>query len=824
MSVTIKLGSVSRVAKLYSFTNSPNCPWTLEETVKHWFDMTLQRDGLAEQGARASVRKEKSSIVLEIAGPEGIAPDLQEYESRLPQFLTNGWNALSKAIPKVKSANLWDPDPDPQPPEYHPWRFFMPHGMAMLKQRALLFFHYPPIRLLDTNQDYLDDPVPVRCEELLTANGAESSDLPLFNTVMDATPIGAEDDQGSKKSKKGQDEWGLIPINYFTDYQKAQVELLLNPSVEKKGFTVPIVVYGSHPREIFNINYKTKLRNNGVTVVEDIIKGMKTPVMASTHPYVFYGFAQGFDKIGSGKITNRSRGTAQMIKDLIVSRWLKLMSDDPSQDPKLVLKHCQAYWNDDAQAGVVADLVNHQGSLFYSNPTTLTFQYLTPLPTFAQVAAKETSNTSSPAKSEARKKSTKKKVVSKKPKSVPSTVNVTTVIGDSGKPVDWWFIYKISETAKTTARRSVTGAEYIYYDSTMADDPDSGVVLSPHRIDQSSALQNTLAPIFSESARANKQLGWYCYNDEDHYDKRHSGSGPSDRGHCKGTLAFDLSSNTAFWLLHSVPLFPLKYEFDYPEGGLKMAQTMLCIQLKDATTAMHIAQLMYDGHGPNVHLASDLLKKSKKQFNGYPPSQIPLTDVPHILDPKDPRLLLMQNKNGSTGRKPKPYSGRVPFTSLGGKKFIAIAKNKAWGNKTDDPDGPKDFYNDLVSPVLNEDLEVETWEHAGNKIPEEIEHGEKHSVEDMKGVDLNGLGIPYAWSESFDHAKLALSDHQNAKGTPRWVCVGDINYTLAQERRGGGTVAFQCEPLWNSLVAALTHTKPSGKKKAKRKKASRKKR
>ena len=207
MSVTIKLGSVSRVSKLYSFRNSPECPWTLEETVKHWFDMTLQRDGLAEKGARASVRLAKSSVVLEISGPDGIAADLQEYETRLPQFLANGWNALSKAIPRVKKDGRWDPDPD-STSSHHPWRFFMPHGMAMLRQRALLFFHYPPIRLLDTNQDYLDDPVPVRCEELLTANGAARSDLPLFNTVMDATPIGAEDDQGSKKSSKGQKEWG----------------------------------------------------------------------------------------------------------------------------------------------------------------------------------------------------------------------------------------------------------------------------------------------------------------------------------------------------------------------------------------------------------------------------------------------------------------------------------------------------------------------------------------------------------------------------------------------------------------------------------------
>ena len=34
-----------------------------------------------------------------------------------------------------------------------------------------------------------------RREEPPTANGVAAADLPLFNTVMDATPIGAEDDQ-----------------------------------------------------------------------------------------------------------------------------------------------------------------------------------------------------------------------------------------------------------------------------------------------------------------------------------------------------------------------------------------------------------------------------------------------------------------------------------------------------------------------------------------------------------------------------------------------------------------------------------------------------
>jgi hypothetical protein len=387
MAVTIPLGTETCVSQLFSFPNSPTTPWTLAETVKHWFDMTLVRDGLAAQGAQASVSNGTTGYVLTLDGPPAVQAQLKQYAVRLPQFLDNGWCALTSVVPKLQAFGRWDPSPDvpaPGAPPYLPWRFFLPLGMAMLNQKALLFFHYPPIRLLETNQDYLDDPVPVRCEELLTANGVTASDLPLFNTVMDATPIGAEDDQGSKtlpdKTTPVVDAiWGAIPIQYFHDYQRAQVALLLNTSATHSDYTVPIVVYGAHPLMTFNELYGLTLGNNQVTVAE-ILPGKKTPVMATTHPYVFYGRAQGFDAIGSGRLVDVKGATAQMISDLAVAGWLKRMSDDPTQDPQAALAAAQTYWKDSAQAATVNALVQHQGSLKYSDPTTLAFQFLVPLP------------------------------------------------------------------------------------------------------------------------------------------------------------------------------------------------------------------------------------------------------------------------------------------------------------------------------------------------------------------------------------------------------------------------------------------------------------
>ena len=803
MAVTIPLGTETCVSQLFSFPNSSTTPWTLAETVKHWFDMTLERDGLAAQGAQASVSVGSTGYVLTLDGPPGIQAQLKQYAVRLPQFLDHGWQAVTNVVPKLQAFGRWDPSPDvpaPGAPPYAPWRFFLPLGMAMLNQKALLFFHYPPIRLLETNQDYLDDPVPVRCEELLTANGVAAADLPLFNTVMDATPIGAEDDQGSKtladKTTPVVDPiWGAIPIQYFHDYQRAQVALLLNTAAAHADYTVPIVVYGAHPLATFNELYGLTLGNNQVTVAE-ITPGKKTPVMATTHPYVFYGRAQGFDAIGSGKLVDMTGATAQMIADLAVAGWLKRMSDDPTQDPQAALAASQSYWKDPAQAATVGALVQHQGSLKYSDPTTLAFEFLVPLTTPAPATTPAV--VSSPPLPAAPAPSVKSQPTT--PSTAPAATGGLAAIGDGGKPVDWWFIYKVGTGSTPAGTQKATGEEYAYFDSAMAQSQTSQLTLSAHKIrDPQSPLFATLAQISGTAAKATRSLGWFCYNDEDRLSppapkRPPGGEGPPwDCGHCKGVLAFDLASNTAFWLIHSVPLFPWPPTWQYRDGELEMGQTMLCITLSDAEAAQTIAQLMYDAHSPNVYLASDLLANVKGQLYGYPAASLPLTDVPNRLGPTDPRVQLMKNMNAAKSGSTKPYAGQVRFLSRGGQKFMAMAKNEAWN---------KDFYNDLVGPSLNEDIDVETWERA-KAIPPEEKPGETHKVVAMQGVNLSPLKIPYAWSEFNDHAKLAISDADNPPGS-RWVCVGDINFTDAQEKRGGGTVAFQCDPLWNSLSKVLS--------------------
>ncbi|HRH95449.1 MAG TPA: deoxyribonuclease II family protein, partial [Prosthecobacter sp.] len=245
------------------------------------------------------------------------------------------------------------------------------------------------------------------------------------------------------------------------------------------------------------------------------------------------------------------------------------------------------------------------------------------------------------------------------------------------------------------------------------------------------------------------------------------------------------ASNSGFWLIHSTPKFILPEQFVFPATGMEMAQTFLCVSLPDAATALKIAQQMYTCQQPNVYAASSLPKALEGQA-------------------QDCRVLLMNDKISPEPKSDDLMRIILPFTSRGGQKFQAIAKNKHFGQ---DQKPKLDFYNDLVAPALGANLDVETWEH--DPTPNPTDKFSTHKVVGMRSVNLGRLGSKISWSEENDHGKLAISAPTEKV---HWVCVGDINFTLAQENRGGGTLAFVCDPLWQELNAILSTTAEPGAK------------
>ena len=271
-------------------------------------------------------------------------------------------------------------------------------------------------------------------------------------------------------------------------------------------------------------------------------------------------------------------------------------------------------------------------------------------------------------------------------------MNINALDND-GNPVDWWFMYKVP---KESQGQTELGIEYLYYDANDEKNAN-GMKMASQTVDKSGALANTLNQIFNQPD--SDSFGWWFYNDEDPITKITNG----DRGHSKGVIAFDLSTNTAFWLIQSVPLFPLPNAYSYPTSGEVMAQTLLCITL-DVATVTSIANQMYQAQRPNVYAHKS----------------------PISLDPADPKALILSNQASDSN---VTYTHILPFQSRDGEQsFTCIAKNAHY---------PLSFYNDLVGPTLAADLEVETWE--GGLATPPAENAINHQVVAMKSVNLNPL-------------------------------------------------------------------------------------
>lgn len=321
-----------------------------------------------------------------------------------------------------------------------------------------------------------------------------------------------------------------------------------------------------------------------------------------------------------------------------------------------------------------------------------------------------------------------------------------------GKPVDWWFIYK---TPEHTGNPKNQGFDFFYYD------PDCNALeLSPTGLDKNNqALSHTLADIFN----APESGGYIVYNDE-HADPEKN---KSEKGHCKGILAFDKVSDSALYLLHSTPRFPSDREFTLPDDEMIYGQTFICITLPDYQTANHIAQQMLSQQNPQILTESSRIPPSLREDE-------PLSQLFH-----------------GTGVSESETPSKLPFRSREGKEFLLTAKSRKWG---------KDFWLDLVSPALQCDLVVETW-RRGAVTPLQ-DNDSKEYDEDVLTLDFKiPPSINYEWHYTKDHAKWAVALKNSTSSLP-WVCIADMNRMVSQEKRGGGSLCFQEPRLWQALKNA----------------------
>jgi deoxyribonuclease-2 len=351
-----------------------------------------------------------------------------------------------------------------------------------------------------------------------------------------------------------------------------------------------------------------------------------------------------------------------------------------------------------------------------------------------------------------------------------------SALDENGAPVDWWFIYKVPQLSGGVNNDGATGYEYVYYDSTIDANPDPRlrtIAKSPNVLNSDKgALNLTLDSVFTDFKTPSATTGWVLYNDEMPIAAGRHDDGT--KGHTKGVIAFNTESGTAFWLLHSWPKFADPGATNDPTP--KYGQTYLCISL-DLDTANSIAKQMADHQEPQIYFSNT--------------ANLPQTA---------PLYLLTQPLNS----KPVPLGEAIDLETIGvqpeGLQTIAtkmpfkvIAKNREWN---------KDFWNELVGPILGDDMDDETW--IRGPIPPVADSDGIHKTFDIKYINLGPLGVHWAWPETHDHAKWGITLHEP------WICVGDINRMISQRKRGGGTIAFQNMTLWSALSKSGLLLAPPG--------------
>ncbi|MGD0277952.1 MAG: deoxyribonuclease II family protein [Smithella sp.] len=344
-----------------------------------------------------------------------------------------------------------------------------------------------------------------------------------------------------------------------------------------------------------------------------------------------------------------------------------------------------------------------------------------------------------------------------------------SALNETGKSVDYWFIYKVPKLTDTKGAKggnTATGYEYLYYDPTVGNAKMSANDLRQDK----GALHFTLDSVFKNPGAT---TGWILYNDEKPADAG-GGKDNGELGHTKGVLAFDTATNSAYWLLHSWPKYadPDSETMPTPMYG----QTFLCLSL-DIATMRQIAVQMATYQQPQTYMPHIPASVSKND---------PLYDL---------SLPLSQTVPGGTNI--------VSGNTKGGLKFKVIAKNREWG---------RDFWNDLVGPTLGDDMDVVTW--IRGLVAPNLDSDGIYKTFDIKFIDLRSFG-GWAWPETKDHAKWGIT--KNADKKSPWVCVGDINRMISQEKRGGGTIAFQDKNLWQILKTSDLILYPPGYDQAKTK-------
>ncbi|PAV81193.1 hypothetical protein WR25_14551 [Diploscapter pachys] len=275
---------------------------------------------------------------------------------------------------------------------------------------------------------------------------------------------------------------------------------------------------------------------------------------------------------------------------------------------------------------------------------------------------------------------------------LPACLWAFSCMDQSGKPVDWFAVYKMPIVKDNSIPGVADGVGWYYLDV----NKKSSLQPSAKTLDdKDQAIAYTLQQYYDK--KSDKTIFHAMYNDEPYGTVSVSGDtnnlfyelfsnrinpkfrpSATDFGHTKGTLFFDKTSG--IWLVHSVPKFPPPDGYAYPTSGHDYGQTMLCMTFKYSELNKIGTQLYFNR--PNIYSSF----------------------LPTDMASANPDLAKAIAGQYATGQ---PSSSIIDLTTSAGTTFKSFAKSK---------DFNADLYDSIVAPTLKTDMLVESW-RRGSAIP-----------------------------------------------------------------------------------------------------------
>lgn len=327
-------------------------PQTLQNSIETFVKASLQRDGL-DVGVTVTVDGGKATLGLTSSDPAVLA-QAAGYRTVLPAFMSSARAGLGLAGAGAcqAAAGCWDPQPG-----VSPWAFYLPLGLPMVNQKAVMLLNYPPSDAL-CSADYLSNFTMARWNGVLTRVGI--ADPVLYQTIVDLHPIAAP---GS-----GQSACIHNTTKYFYDaagpnYDLSMLDLLVNPSGRTTGNTVPLQVAGSDSLAVWSQIVGSKIVPGQVGVfTRPGLPGI--PWVATNHPDVTsYQRCPGDIKAAKAEASSSASACSpssdaatatvsysdnQLVQDEVMDLQaacvLQVLAQDPTASPTEVLKVCASQW------------------------------------------------------------------------------------------------------------------------------------------------------------------------------------------------------------------------------------------------------------------------------------------------------------------------------------------------------------------------------------------------------------------------------------------------------------------------------------------------